>query len=173
MFAGDISNAGALPALVALTNARFHLKDNVNVLVAADMTATWAALPMGEQLLPVPDAANNTEQKRTRMVMPIPHPYAAIILEVYTNGILTWRWMHEHVSVPILADPAQAAPYKTLVDYITIPSTMHPGVGGGPVRSHRSYHYPHLTGFGSSSSMQIFTRASRTSWDWGTAKFVE
>ena len=69
------------------------------------------------------------------MVMLIPHPYAAIILEAYTNGILTWQWMHEHVSVPILADPAQAAAYETLVDYITISSTMCPGVGGGPMRS--------------------------------------
>ena len=64
-FAGDISDASALLALVTLTHARFHLTDNVDVLVAADMTAAWAALPLGEQLLPVPDAANNTEQKRT------------------------------------------------------------------------------------------------------------
>ena len=68
-------------------------------------------------------------------MMPIPHPYAAIILQAYTNGILTWRWMHEHVLVPILADPTQAATYKTLVNYITISSTICPGVGGGPVRS--------------------------------------
>ena len=69
------------------------------------------------------------------MVMPVPHQYAAIILEAYTNGSLTWRWMHEHVASPILANLAQMAAYEPLVDYITISSTKWPGVGGGPERS--------------------------------------
>ena len=31
VFAGDISDAGALPAMVTIMNARFHLTDNVDV----------------------------------------------------------------------------------------------------------------------------------------------
>ena len=91
-FAGDISDAGALPALVTIMNARFHLTDNVDVLVAADLDGAWVILPAGEELLPVPGAVVNTEQRRTCMVMPVPHQYAAIMLEAYANGSLTWRW---------------------------------------------------------------------------------
>ena len=103
--------------------------------IGADLDGAWAILPAGEELLPVPGAVVNTEQRRTRMVMPVPHQYAAIILEAYTNGSLTWRWMHEHVAPPILANPAQMVAYEPLVDYITISSTKGPGVGGGPERS--------------------------------------
>ena len=121
--------------MVTITNARFHLTDNVNILVGADLDGAWAILPAGKELLPVPGAVVNREQWRTRMVMPVPHQYAAIILEAYANGSLTWRWMHEHVASPILADPAQMVAYKPLVDYITISSTKWPGVSRGPERS--------------------------------------
>ena len=64
VFAGDISDAGALPALVTMMNARFHLTDNVDILVAADLDGAWAILPAGEELLPVPGAVANTARTK-------------------------------------------------------------------------------------------------------------
>ena len=134
VFVGDVSANGALPALVSLTNNCFHLTDNVDVLAAAELAAAWAALPAGEDRLPPPAAGANVEQKRTRSVMPIPHPYAGPILEQMVAGTLTWRWLYENVATTVRGDPAQALAYAELVNYIDVSSTRRPGVGGGPDR---------------------------------------
>ena len=64
-FVGDFSANGTLPGLVTMTNNCFHLMDNVDILVAAEVGTAWMALSSEEELIPVLGVGTNVEQKRT------------------------------------------------------------------------------------------------------------
>jgi len=130
-FAGDVSAEGSLPSLVAVTAACFHLTDNVPVLPRTDIEAAWTALPVADNVLPVPLVADNPEMARTRCAMPLPHDYAGAILGAYVDGTLSWRWLWTAVAVPIMANPVQVVAYATFLDYLRVASTARAGVPAG------------------------------------------
>ena len=133
VFAGEIAPNGALPALVELNAQVFHLTANADVLVPADMVAGWAAVPAGDQYLPVPAAGDNTENVRTRPTIPLPHRYVVEVLDQQIAGTLTLRWLWNHIGVPIAADPILSVDYSELLRFLQVQSTLRPPQAAGGV----------------------------------------
>ena len=134
-FYGDFSQAGNPPALLSVTPTFFHLSPNMNVLAAGDVAAAWTALPAGENVLAPPGPGDNTEPVQTRNSVPVPHPYTQQILEAYSLGNMTWRWLWTNVGIPIMADAQQAADYLPFTDHLRVAITQRaPVAAGGPNR---------------------------------------
>ena len=132
--AGDISPNGALPALVQISNACFHLTDNVDVLVQGDMGAAWAALPVGALTLDPPAAGANVDNIRTRMVMPLTHRFVGPAYDAIQQNIFTWQWISTNICDVVMADPVLAVEGIELVNFVRVASTRRSAVGGGAVR---------------------------------------
>ena len=133
-FYGDFSQAGNPPALLSVTANFFHLAPIATVLAAAGMAAAWAAIPIGENLLPPPAAGDATEQVQTRNSMPVPHEYTRGVIVAYANGTLTWEWLWTNVGVPILGDAQQSVDYLPFADYLRVAMTQQaPAAVGGAI----------------------------------------
>ena len=134
-YLGDFSLAGNPPALVTVTPSYFHLSGNTSVIVSGEFGAAWAALPVGDMILPPPVAGANTELVQTRNSMPVPHEYTQAIITANSAGLLTWRWMWEHAGVAIVGNAQQSVDYEPFVDYLRVASTERdPVAAGGPNR---------------------------------------
>lgn len=130
-YLGDFSLAGNPPALVTVTPSYFHLSGNTSVLVVGDTGAAWAALPAGDLVLPPPPAGANTELVQTRNSMPVPHEYTQAVITANSAGLLTWRWLWEHVGTVVLGDAQKLVDYAPFVDFLRVSSTERAPVAAG------------------------------------------
>ena len=87
---GDLTVEGIMCPMTEIAQAKFHLTQNIHVPTTATFAATWAARGAGVTHLPPQNGLPNTEEIRTRLMMPIPHPYVADLLRVHEDGSLTW-----------------------------------------------------------------------------------
>jgi len=125
VFCGDVTANGVLPGLVHVTNQSFHQMVAVPVLVRGDVAAAaWTALPAGESLLEVLDAAATTHNVITRRATPIPQQFAENIMDHYMRGELTWHFLWTDVAAPILADVNMTQVYGIFLDFLQVASTQ-------------------------------------------------
>ena len=129
---GDVSGHGNLPPLIEIVSEYFRLTTQQPVAPIGDFDNKWANAPVGESYLePEIVGVNGAVTTRTRYMVPIPHRYAATILEAYDQGNLTWRWLWQNIGSAIAQDPAQLQVYGPFVDYIRVSSTRRLGANAG------------------------------------------
>jgi hypothetical protein len=112
-----------LAALVSITNACFHLTNNVDVCAQVDAAAAWTALPTGEALLDPPAAGDNVDNVCTRMAMPLAHHFVGPAYDAILQGAFSWQWISENVCDVAMADPNLAAGCAELIKYVCVAST--------------------------------------------------
>jgi len=133
---GDVTANGVLPSLVRVTNQSFHQMAAVPVLVRGDVATAWTALPAGENLLEIPDAAAAMHNITTRRATPIPHQFAENIIDRYVRRDLTWRLLWTDVVMPILADANMIQAYGIFLDFLQVASTRQAGLAAADPARH-------------------------------------
>ena len=94
-FCGDLSPTGTMCPLVEVSDQHFHLTQNVFVPEYNHLLGTWNALDPNETHLPPQAGQPNTEEIRTRKLVPIPHQFASDILAQFCLGTLTHRYLND------------------------------------------------------------------------------
>jgi hypothetical protein len=87
-----------------------------------DVAAVWNAAPVDDTVLPPPGAGVNTDYVQTRNSMPVPHEYTQAVINLNSNGSISWHRLWDVVGAPIVADPVQLKNYQPFIDYLPVSS---------------------------------------------------
>lgn len=149
-YVGDLTERGGEPTVCSITSDDLRLTGAVTVPSDDRMTALLAAQPNAISLPNADVAAGDTVQANSRVIMAIPHQYAADILDANANGTLTTNWLWSVLLAPARAAGGQDAhDVRILLDHVKIMGTRRPPLPNNPnfdlpPRTARTTDIPHV-----------------------------